>query len=95
MSLQNPVVRGAASHYDWLHEVGERAEVAAEHELQRLLTDDGAVHEAIAENADIFRVKLAELTQHPERAADIALTLNNTIRAYLEPWARSNAEKTA
>jgi hypothetical protein len=92
--LQNPMAAGAAAHYDWLCDQAEQLANATEHELAQLLADEGSVEEAISENADLFRAKLAELTAHPERAADIARTLNNTIRGYLEPWAQRSAERS-
>jgi hypothetical protein len=91
--IQNGMVIGAASHYDWLCDQAEQLTNATEHELAQLLADEGSVEEAISENADVFRAKLVELTAHPERAAEIAATLNNTIRGYLEPWAGRNAER--
>jgi hypothetical protein len=48
--------------------------------------------EAIAENADVVLAKLAELTAHPERAADIAASLHAMIRSHVEPIARRKSE---
>jgi hypothetical protein len=91
--IDNGVATGAAAEYDWIWEQGEKLANAAEHELERLMADDDSVEEALSQNADIVRVQLEVLRQHPERAVAVAEFLRHTVREYLRPIAYQHAER--
>ena len=95
-TVENPMVIGADAEYGRHCDLAERLDSKTEYELDKLLAGDGSyVEEAISENAEVLRVKLAELTAHPERAEEIADTLNRMIATYLEPMAKREAERSA
>ena len=81
------------SRYEDACAYGERLQAVTESELAALLADDGSVESAIANNADVIRVLLVELTEHPERGADIARRMWSAVRYGLEPVAIRAAER--
>jgi len=91
--IENPMVVGATAQYDAMCAYGERLEAAVESALEELLADEGSVEEAIGQNADLVRVAIDELAAQPSRGAEIAERLQRMIRSYLEPVARSSAER--
>ena len=82
------------SRYEDACAYGERLQAVTESELAELLADDGSVESAIANNADVIRVLLVELTEHPERGADIARRMWSAVRYGLEPVAIRAAERS-
>jgi hypothetical protein len=82
------------SRYDEACAYGERLQSATESELAELLADDGSVESAIANNADVIRALLVELSAHPDRGADIAWGMWAAVRSDLEPVAIRAAERS-
>jgi len=93
--LRHPNLGGGhMSRYEDACAYGERLQAVTESELAELLADDGSVESAIANNADVIRALLVELTEHPERGADVAWRMWAAVRSDLEPVAICAAERS-